>query len=303
MKWTDRIKWIDRVPRVAKFCLAISLMIMASFGFVQTCIVLGWCPPSYRLALFGEACILLFTPPFGVFIYEFIKAINKSEYKLLEEVMVKNTYLEHAAKILRHDMHSGINTYLPRGVRSLERRLKPEVIEKLKLEAPLKLIKEGLEHSQTVYKGIFEFTNLVRDDQTLTLEMADPKELLETYLKRTSYSDQVIIEDMPDIRVNASLFCTAVDNLIRNGLKYNDSKTKFVLIKMLDEKTIGIQDNGRGLTHEEFLILSKPYTRRDGQQESGTGLGLNICNAIIMEHGYTLDCEKLPTGTLFKIGL
>jgi hypothetical protein len=35
----------------------------------------------------------------------------------------KNSYLEHAAKILRHDMHSGINTYMPRGLRSLKRRL------------------------------------------------------------------------------------------------------------------------------------------------------------------------------------
>ena len=32
-----------------------------------------------------------------------------------EEISKKNTYLEHAAKILRHDMHSGINTYMPRG--------------------------------------------------------------------------------------------------------------------------------------------------------------------------------------------
>ena len=52
----------------------------------------------------------------------------------------KNTYLEHAAKILRHDMHSGINTYIPRGVSSLKRRLNKEIIEKLKLDAPLRMI-------------------------------------------------------------------------------------------------------------------------------------------------------------------
>ena len=33
-----------------------------------------------------------------------------------KEISEKNTFLEHAAKILRHDMHSGINTYMPRGV-------------------------------------------------------------------------------------------------------------------------------------------------------------------------------------------
>jgi hypothetical protein len=39
------------------------------------------------------------------------------------ELEKKNTYLEHAAKILRHDMHSGINTYIPRGISSLEKRI------------------------------------------------------------------------------------------------------------------------------------------------------------------------------------
>ena len=52
-----------------------------------------------------------------------------------EELEQKNTYLEHAAKILRHDMHSGINTYIPRGVSSLERRLTEEDIKKLKISS------------------------------------------------------------------------------------------------------------------------------------------------------------------------
>ena len=41
----------------------------------------------------------------------------------------KNSYLEHAAKILRHDMHSGINTYIPRGLNSLKRRLSEDRIK------------------------------------------------------------------------------------------------------------------------------------------------------------------------------
>ncbi len=41
----------------------------------------------------------------------------------LDEINKKNSYLEHAARIIRHDMHSGINTYMPRGISSLEKRL------------------------------------------------------------------------------------------------------------------------------------------------------------------------------------
>ena len=218
------------------------------------------------------------------------------------EIEKKNTYLEHAAKILRHDMHSGINTYIPRGINSLERRLTPEQIEDLKITAPLKMLKEGLAHTQKVYNGVYEFTNLVKKDSVLNIKNCDLKKILDVYLSTTSYKSQVKIHHLIEKEVNEPLFCTAIDNLIRNGLKYNDSNTKLVTIKMEDNYLV-IQDNGRGLTQEEFIKYSKPYSRKDGQKENGTGLGLNICIAILNEHGFDINCEKNEIGTKFKINL
>jgi PAS domain S-box-containing protein len=217
-----------------------------------------------------------------------------------KEIEKQNTYLEHAAKILRHDMHSGINTYIPRGLSSLERRLKPEDIETLKIESPLKMIKEGLRHSQKVYKGVYEFTNLVKKDVVLNKAECDLRAILNDYLSSTAYHSQVIIEELPTIEVNEALFCTAIDNLIRNGLKYNDSESKFVKIYMEGDELM-VQDNGRGITQEDFDHLSKPYTRKEGQKESGTGLGLNICVAILQEHKFLVRCEKNEIGTKLKI--
>jgi PAS domain S-box-containing protein len=219
------------------------------------------------------------------------------------EIEKKNTYLEHAAKILRHDMHSGINTYIPKGINSLIRRLKPEIIKEYKLEAPIRLLKEGLTHTQRVYKGVYEFTNLVKKDSILEIEPYNIKEILNRYLESTAYKEAVILSDnLPTIEVNESLFCTAIDNLIRNGLKYNDSPTRIVKIYHDTDDTIAIQDNGRGLTQEEFDIYSKPYARKADQKESGTGLGLNICIAILKEHGFKVSCEKVDIGgTKIKI--
>jgi PAS domain S-box-containing protein len=218
------------------------------------------------------------------------------------EIEKKNTYLEHAAKILRHDMHSGINTYIPRGVSSLERRLTIEQIEELKITAPFKMIKDGLSHAQKVYKGVYEFTNLVKKDVVLNKTECNLKSILESYLTTTSYKSQVHIEELITKDVNESLFCTSIDNLIRNGLKYNDSDTKFVKIFMEGDLLI-IQDNGRGITQQDFDHLSKPYTRKEGQKESGTGLGLNICVAILEEHGFEITCEKNDIGTKMKINI
>lgn len=218
------------------------------------------------------------------------------------EIEKKNAYLEHAAKILRHDMHSGINTYIPRGINSLERRLTPEQIEDFKITAPLKMLKEGLSHTQKVYNGVYEFTNLVKKDSVLNIKNCDLKKILDVYLSTTSYKGQVKIHPLIEKEVNEPLFCTAIDNLIRNGLKYNDSNTKLVTIKM-EENYLVIQDNGRGLTQEEFIKYSKPYSRKDGQKENGSGLGLNICIAILNEHGFDINCEKNEIGTKFKINL
>lgn len=215
----------------------------------------------------------------------------------------KNTYLEHAAKILRHDMHSGINTYIPRGLSSLERRLSDEQIKELKIDAPLKMIKEGLRHTQKVYRGVYEFTNLVKKDVVLNRADCNLKYILEDYLSATAYRAQVLINDIGEFEVNESLFCTAIDNLIRNGLKYNDSPKKEVHIHR-EGDILFVEDNGRGMSSEDFKLLSQPYTRKEGQKESGTGLGLNICIAILEEHNFSVECQKIPTrGTQLQIKL
>jgi PAS domain S-box-containing protein len=217
------------------------------------------------------------------------------------ELEKKNTYLEHAAKILRHDMHSGINTYIPRGIKSLKRRLTEEKIKELNVGTPLKLIEEGLAHAQKVYEGVKEFTKLVKKDSILDKQVFDLKEILVQYLKSTSYSDQVKIDALVEKTVNKSLFCTAIDNLIRNGLKYNDSRTKIIKIYMERKDVLVVEDNGRG---EEFEEYSKPYVRKETNKEAGSGLGLNICIAIMNEHGFTITCEKSKYGgTKLKIKL
>lgn len=220
--------------------------------------------------------------------------------KSLQDTEKKNTYLEHAAKIIRHDLHSGINTYIPRGVNSLERRLSAEQMEELKILAPFKMIKEGLAHTQKVYTGVYQFTNLVKKDSHLEVTFCDLKEILNNFLNSTSYKSQVKISPLIQTEVNQSLFCTALDNLIRNGLRYNDSNKKMVWIQM-EGDILTIQDNGRGLTQEDFNNLSKPYTRDRSQKETGTGLGLNICVAILKEHGFNITCEKNDIGTKMKI--
>ena len=168
------------------------------------------------------------------------------------------------------------------------------------IDAPMKMLKEGLSHAQKVYNGVKEFTNLVKKDAVMERQSHNLKCIIDAYLKSTSYKSNVVVDDMGEEMVNESLFCTAIDNLIRNGLRYNDNDTKYVKIYRESNKII-VEDNGRGMSQEDFEELSKPYTRKTGQKETGSGLGLNICIAIMKEHGFEVTCEKLETGTKLKV--
>jgi len=284
---------LDGISINSKISLIVAGLIMMTFFAVQTCIVFGLCPPSLFLAKFGWGCVVFFMPPFFKVVSEFIQ--NKQQIK--DDLSKKNIYLEHAAKIIRHDMHSGINTYIPRGLNSLQRRLDDE--QKKKLRAPLQLLADGVKHAQKVYSGVYEFTNLVKENAQMSKTPNNIKQILDEYLSLTAYKNQVLLDDnLPvSLEVNEPLFCTAIDNLIRNGLKYNDSPTKWVKIYFEGNYNKGsfiiIEDNGRGMTQSEFDELSKPYVRKEGQNEKGTGLGLNICKAILKEHGFELSIEEI----------
>lgn len=225
-----------------------------------------------------------------------IKVQDVEIEKQLEDINKKNTYLEYAARIIRHDMHSGINTYIPRGLSSLQKRIQPEVAEDLKIGAPIKMIQEGLAHTQKVYKNVYEFTNLVKVKADFKKEKIDLKESLEKYLSGTAYSAQVEIKDLGKVEVNEQLMCNAIDNLIKNGLQYNKSEKKFVKIYKLDEALV-VEDNGTGLSSKKFDEIIK----KGIDAESETGLGLGITKAIVEEHGFTISCEETVGGTKIKI--
>ena len=290
---------LEGISKISRIAFLIAGLIILTFFAIQTCIVVGVCEPSYFLAEVGYACVIAFIPPFFIVVREFLQ--NKA--RIQKDLSAKNVYLEHAAKIIRHDMHSGINTYIPRGIKSLKRRLTDEQIKELKIGSPLKLVEDGLHHARKVYSGVYEFTNLFKTNAQMSKTECNIKEILEDYLKLTAYKNQVILDDnLPtNLKANEPLFCTAIDNFIRNGLKYNDSKTKWVKIYTENIIHVGevicIEDNGRGLTGEEFRELSKPYVRKENQKEQGTGLGLNISISILKEHGYSIWAEKQKQGT------
>jgi len=225
-----------------------------------------------------------------------IKNQDKEIEAQFKAIAKKNIYLEQAASLIRHDMHSGINTYMPRGLNTLETKLPKEKVELFKIGNSLKMIREGLSHTQKVYKKVYEFTNLVKKNQVLEKEDKHLKELVEEYLKSIGFKENVVIEDLGIEPVNPILFCFAMDNLVKNGIKYNDNETKWVKIYREDSDII-VEDNGKGMDQKKLEEILNAYRNQDSE----VGLGLNISSAILNEHGFDLSCELTGQGTKIKI--
>ena len=180
----------------------------------------------------------------------------------------------------------------------MEKRVTPDELKNLKIDTSIRMIKDGLAHTQRVYKSVYEFTNLVKQHVVLDKKLVNVKDVLTNYILNTSYSSQVIIQDLVELKVNEILFCNAVDNLIKNGLKYNDNEDKLVNI-YIDGDYLVVKDNGRGLTQKQFEKVIKP--KKDETKESEMALGLSISNVIFKEHGFEMTCDKKEIGTEIKI--
>lgn len=213
-----------------------------------------------------------------------------------EKLQQRKIYLDYAAKVIRHDMHSGINTYLPRGLSGLLNKLPEDIIKKYKLQPQLHLLKSGLEYTQKVYKNVYAFTSLVRN-QKLVKEEVDIESALKEYIEGTAYIGNVEIEKLPKMKVNKVLFITALDNLIKGGLANNNSLIKKIKIYMEGE-ALCVEDNGIGLSKEDFIKFCRPYYE-EGQEYQG--LELNIAVSIIKEHGFKIEPEETGNGTKFLI--
>lgn len=104
------------------------------------------------------------------------------------------------------------------------------------------------------------------------------------------------------VRANAVMLKSALENIIRNGAMYGQSKVGVSAQKQQDSVKIAIVDNGQGIAEEQLQEIFKPFARLDSartpKQSGGYGLGLAISQAVIKNHGGQITADNLASGGL-----
>ena len=110
---------------------------------------------------------------------------------------------------------------------------------------------------------------------------------------------------LPAVRAEETQIIQLLQNLVENGLKYNQSEAPRVevgFVGSLPEPAFFVRDNGIGIEPQYAQKVFEMFTRLHTiDQYPGTGLGLAICKKIVEQHGgrIWLESEQGRGSTMF----
>ncbi|TNB46073.1 HAMP domain-containing histidine kinase [Martelella lutilitoris] len=102
--------------------------------------------------------------------------------------------------------------------------------------------------------------------------------------------------------VNGELIYRAIENVIRNAVKYSppSSEVAVAAIRRIDGLEIRVQDSGPGIPREHLKSIFRPFERVDtgGESQLGFGLGLSIAQRALHVHGGDIRADLNDNGGL-----
>jgi two-component system, OmpR family, sensor histidine kinase KdpD len=108
-----------------------------------------------------------------------------------------------------------------------------------------------------------------------------------------------IPDNLPMLHVDGVLIGQVIANLLHNAAKYapRGSAVSVGAAVERDEVVVWVSDEGPGLPPgEEERVFDKFHRAAPESAQSGVGLGLTICEAIVQLHGGEISAENLPAG-------
>lgn len=182
-------------------------------------------------------------------------------------------------------------------------------------------------HLHAIQRVTDRATHLI--DQLLTLARLDPQQSLEysqvidwvsvsenalksvsltareksVRLKRQINCDNE--KDILPLTGEPTLLTLLLRNLLDNAIRYganhginsdSDRSEPSSVTVILDENSIVIKDNGRGIAEQDIQRIQQRFFRPAGQSESGSGLGLSIVQRIAELHQLDFSLENDPSG-------
>lgn len=294
-------------------------LLFIAIGYMGSCLFIKYNEPILLHNLSDSIFYFMFSVSFfGVFLMSSVfinenKDFEAKTNELLERLKNKNAHLETAnnelekfAYVASHDLKTplrNIHSFLTLIQRKIKQGKVEEIDEYLDFasmnaQRMHELIQDILEFSQFSVKKIsFEYHDL---NHIMDSALSNLHEIIK------EKNAVVQIEKLPKLLCSSSQILSLFQNLIENGLKYNDSDTPILEISSIEKNTeyqIYIKDNGIGIEQEYQDKIFEMFYRLHNQGDySGSGIGLATCRKIVSHHGGKLHLTSvINKGSTFCI--
>jgi len=258
----------------------------------------------------------IYLNPFGVivltiglviilsFIFTFyqnnINTVVQQKNNLLKQLQLKNAELERFAYITSHDLKEPVKNI--EGFSSVLRKSLGKEAESEQLQLT-NMIYTSAKRMSTLIDSILKFSKLEKDE--VKFESVDLNDIVQQFKNSHHHflqeSKAVIQHDtLPSIQGNKVYLSLLFQNLIENGIRYNESEIPSVKIFAHQEKDkihLVLDDNGIGIKKEYATYVFEPFRRLHNRSKyKGTGLGLAICKKIVENHSGKIWVESRANG-------
>ncbi|HCS64072.1 MAG TPA: two-component sensor histidine kinase [Cellvibrio sp.] len=179
-----------------------------------------------------------------------------------------------------------------------------EHLDKQQTRELLNTVLEEAERLNRYTQNLLDMTRLGFGQMQLECNWVSVEEILSVVKKRLrplliqNHLTESIAAQVPSLYVHAALLEQAIFNVIDNAIKFSprSASIDIACVKESDQVVITICDQGTGIPEEEReKVFERFHTAEKGdRRRSGSGLGLTICQGMIMAHGGKVSIHPNP---------
>jgi PAS domain S-box-containing protein len=233
----------------------------------------------------------------GEVIYGMVMIFDTSDLKKIQlelerravELQRSNEELERFAYVASHDLQGPLRT-IASYLQLLESRYKPQ----LDAEASefINYSVSGAKRMQSLIQDLLSYSRLSSTTKPISLVYLN--EIIQVVINNLQgairqTNAEIIVGEMPILKVESSQLVQLFQNLIDNGLKFvkgKNARIEITSVEHEDEWEFIISDNGIGIREDFQERIFKIFQRLHTDNEyPGTGVGLAICKKIVLLHG------------------
>jgi two-component system NtrC family sensor kinase len=236
--------------------------------------------------------------------------LDRTERRRLQEQLIQSEKMSAVGQLVAgvaHDLNHPLASVLGFADFLLE---SPDVPGNLR--EPIRVIQQESLRAATIVRNLLGFARKQghrRHPAAIAPLLDATLVLLRNQLMADGVETHVEIEsDLPELNLNTNQIQQVFVNLINNASQAIASTGQpgqiFIRVRLgMNSVIIEFADNGPGVPQELANWVFEPFftTKPEGQ---GTGLGLNICQGIVKEHGGRITLTTAPgEGATFAVEL